>query len=236
MSASRIGGGGLSNLLNPFSTQWPSGQRAGEVGPIGKQIQQVLFGGTKPPILDPAQFPGLMAQIALLKKYRRKIASMAGDDEDEYPMVLADGTIAMIDSEGRIYMGVSFLETQGGSPGTLVGVLAHEIGHRPKRWDAYRIERELTQGELQAICREEEAKADAFAGMALAEMNLSPDPLIEFLHVIQDKPHPEYFPANVRAEIIRDAHTARAFRASFRRKMFPHLDRMTAPKNHLGDF
>ncbi len=235
MPTDRIGGGGLSNLLNPFGPDWTS-RRPGEVATIGRQVQQVLFGKVKPPILDPAHFPMLAAQIALLKKFRKKIVSMAGDSEEEYPMVLADGTIAMIDSEGRIYMGVEFLEAEGDSPATLVGVLAHEIGHRPKRWDAYRIARDLSPEEMHAVCREEEAKADTFAGMALAEMNLPPDPLIEFLHAIEDKPHPEYFPARVRGEIIREAHEARAFRSRFRKKMFPHLDRMTAPKNHLGDF
>jgi hypothetical protein len=235
VSANRIGGGGLSSLLNPFSPQWPTA-RPGEIVSVGRQVQQVLFGATKPPILDPAQFPMLAAQIAVLKRYRKKIVTMAGDEEDEYPMVLADGTIAMIDADGRIYMGVSFLTSEGDSPGTLVGVLAHEIGHRPKRWSSYRIERELSREEMEAICREEEARADAFAGMALAEMNLPPDPMIEFLAQIEEKPHPEYFPAKIRGEIIREAHAARSFRARFRKKMFPHLDRMTAPKNHLGDF
>jgi hypothetical protein len=235
MATQRVGGGGPSGLLNPFGPTWPK-SKPGEVVEVGKQVQQVLFGGIKPPIVDPAHYPMLAAQIALLKKYRSKLSTMAGDDEDEYPMVLADGTIAMIDAEGRIYMGVRFLAEHGDEPATLVGVLAHEIGHRPKRWSQYRIERELSREEMQAICREEEAKADTFAGMALAEMELSPEPMIELLSVLEERPHPEYFPAKVRGEIIRDAHQARAFRAEFRRKMFPHLDRMTSPKNHLGDF
>lgn len=234
MSTQRVGGGG-TNLLNPFGPQWQRGQ-PGEVATVGRQVQQVLFGGAKPVILDPAMFPHIAAQLMMLKKFRRKITSMIGDSEDEYPMVLADGTIAMIDSEGRIYMGARFLEEQSDEPGVLVGALAHEIGHRPKRWGQYRVERELSKDEMQAICREEEAKADAFAGTALAEMNLSPEPIVEFLREIQAKPHPEYFPVEVRADIIKEAHKGRAFRANLRKKLFPHLDRMTAPKNHLGDF
>jgi hypothetical protein len=225
----------MSNLLNPFGTQWPSA-RPGEVVSVGRQVQQTLFGGVKPPLVDPAHYPMLAAQIALLKKFRTKISTMAGDDEDEYPMVLADGTIAMIDGDGRIYLGVRFLAEHGDEPAVLVGALAHEIGHRPKRWSQYKVPRELSREELQAICRVEEAKADTFAGMALAEMHLPADPIVEFLRTIEERPHPEYFPAKVRGEIIRDAHASRAFRAEFRRKMFPHLDRMTSPKNHLGDF
>jgi hypothetical protein len=234
VSTQRIGGGG-TNLLNPFGPQWPRG-RSEEIRTIGQQVQNVLFGKTKPPILDPSMFPHLLRKFQVLKKYRRKIASMIGDAEDEYPMVLADGTIAMIDGDGRIYLGAKFLEEEGDDPDVLVGTLAHEIGHRPKRWGQYRVERDLTKEEMQAICREEEAKADAFAGTALAEMRLSPEPIVEFLRAIQDKPHPEYFPVDVRADIILEAHKSRAFRAEMRRKLFPHLDRMTSPKNHLGDF
>jgi hypothetical protein len=89
---------------------------------------------------------------------------------------------------------------------------------------------------MQMICREEEAKADAFAGTALAEMRMSPEPIVSFLQSVQDQPHPEYFPVDVRADIIREAHKGRELRASLRKKLFPHVDRMTSPKNHLGDF
>jgi hypothetical protein len=235
VSTQRVGGGG-TNLLNPFGPQWQRGRAAGEIGSIGQQVQQTLFGKQKPVILDAKNFPHLSQQMMLLKKFRRKITSMIGDSDDEYPMVLADGTIAMIDSEGRIYMGARFLEEQGDEPGVLVGALAHEIGHRPKRWGQYVAERELSKDEMQAICREEEAKADAFAGTALAEMRLSPEPIVDFLRAIQDQPHPEYFSVDIRADIIKEAHKGRSFRANLRKKLFPHLDRMTSPKNHLGDF
>jgi hypothetical protein len=227
--------GGLSTQLSPFGPQWPTA-KAGEAAPIGQQVQQALFGKPKPVVLDPAQFPELAAALRLLRKYRKKLATMAGDAEGDYEVVLADGTIAQIDEQGTIYMGARFLAACKGRPELLVGVLAHEIGHRPRRWNSYRKPRQLTRDELDTICRYEETRADIFAGKALAEMRMSPDPMIEFLEAVQDKPHREYFPAEVRAEVIRDAHAGREYRADNRRKMFPGFDRMTSPKGHLGEY
>ena len=142
----------------------------------------------------------------------------------------------MIDEDGLIYMGAGFLEACKDNPEVLIGVLAHEIGHRPKRWREYDTRRQLTREELEALCREEETRADIFAGKALAEMNLSCEPLAEFLAEVQQKPHPEYFDAKTRGEVIRDAHAGRAYRSDNRKKLFPEFDRMTSPKGHLGEF
>lgn len=225
----------MSTQLNPFGPQWPK-TKAGEAAPIGQQIQNALFGKSKPVVLDPAKFPGLAEQLKLLKKYKKKIANMAGDDEDDYSVVLADGTIAMIDSDGTIYVGAKFLKSFGDSPDVLVGVLAHEIGHRPKRWGEYKVKRQLKRDEIEFICRHEETRADIFAGKALAEMGLSAEPICEFLQAIEDKPHPEYFPAKDRAQVIRDAHAGRTYRVDNRRKLFPGYDRMASPKGNLGEY
>ncbi len=224
----------ISTQLNPFGPQWPSGKVA-ETRTVGEQVQQALFGRPKPAVLDPAQFPALVESLRLLNKYRKKLAVMAGDEEDDYRIELADGTIAMIDEQGTIYMGEAFVAAFAERPEVLVGALAHEIGHRPKRWGGYRAQRQLTRSELTAICREEETRADLFAGKALAEMQLRWEPLAEFLAAVETGPHPEYFPAEVRAQVLEESFTGRAYRADGRRKIFPAFDRMTSPKGHLGE-
>jgi hypothetical protein len=233
VSTSRIGGGSFSTL-NPFGPQWQSA-KAEALKTVAQQLQQTLFGGTKPPLLDPAKFPALMAQIALLNRYKKKLATMAGDDDKDYEIVLADGTIAMIDEDGQIYMGAAFLARFGEQPEVLVGALAHEIGHRPKRWKTISIDEGATQEQLQDLLKDEETRADIFAGKALAEMDLDCEPLCAFLEEVEEHPHPEYWPAKVRGEVIRDAHQGRAYRADARKKLFPEFDRMTSPKNHLGE-
>lgn len=232
--SSRIDGG-LSTQLNPFGPQWPTASRSQEAPPVGQQVQQTLFGKAKPAVLDPAQHPELMAQLQQLNKFRKKLATMAGDREEDYSVALADGTIAMIDEQGVIYVGAKFLAAFGDTPEVVVGALAHEIGHRPKRWGQYRVRRQLNREEMEYICRHEETRADIFAGKALAELGMSCEPLVEFLQAIEEKPHPEYFEAKVRAEVIREAHAGRTYRAEARRKLFPGFDRMTSPKGHLGE-
>ena len=205
--------------------------------PISQQVQQTLFGRVAPRQLNAEDFPDLAAILRALNKHRIKLATMHGDDEDEYRIVLADDTIAMIDKDGTIFMGASFLYSCQREIEIPVGVLAHEMGHRPKRWkeSRYQLHHELTQPEMQAICREEETRADIFAGKGLAELGYDCEPLIAFLRKVQTRPHPEYFPADVRAEVIREAHAGRMYRASQRKKLFKEYDRATSARGHLGE-
>ena len=229
--------GGIGTRFNSLNQNLDTANtgKSAQAPEVGQQVQQALFGKAKPPVLDLAQFPHLAEQMKFLRKYKKKLAAMAGDEDDDYELVLADGTIAMIDESGRIYVGAKFLSACKDNPEILFGVLAHEIGHQPKRWNKYRERKQLTQGQLEALCRHEETRADIFAGKALAEMDMSWEPLAEFLIELEDKPHPEYFPAKVRAEVLRDAHAGRDYRTQNRKKIFPEFDRMTSPKGHLGD-
>ncbi|MEE2960427.1 MAG: hypothetical protein VYA34_06750 [Myxococcota bacterium] len=229
-------GDGISTQLNLFSQEPQTSSKASQTPEIGSQVKAALFGKPKPTILDPAKFPQLAAQLRLLRRYKGKLAAMGGDQEEDYDICLAEGGIAMIDESGMIYVGAGFLEAYKMHPELLVGVLAHEIGHRPKRWDEYKTERELTREELEELCRHEETRADIFAGKALAEMDMECEPLCEFLLEVGGQPHPEYFPAEVRASVVRDAHEGRAYRSENRKKLFPEYDRMNAPKGHLGEY
>jgi len=161
---------------------------------------------------------------------------MADDNEQDYDIALAQSTIAMIDAHGTIYMGLEFLMANKEHPEIILGALAHEIGHQPKRWKEYKQEHSLSKEDMELICRHEETRADIFAGTALAELGLSCEPMIEFLQAIEEGPHPEYFPAETRGEIIREAHQNRYYRQKNRRKIFPEFDRMTSIKGHLGEF
>ncbi len=203
---------------------------------VGAQVQAALFGRPKPPLLDPQRFPELAPLLAKLNRLKRKVAHLAGDADEDYVLLLADSTIAMIDEQGFIYLGAGFLSSTADRPEIMAGVLAHEIGHRPKRWREYRTKKNLEKRELEALCRHEETRADIFAGKAMAELEMSCEPMVEFLQAIEDKPHPEYFPAATRAEVIRRSHQERAFRVEARRKLFSEFDRMTSPKGHIGDF
>ena len=195
-------------------------------------MQDSLFGRPKPKLLDPD--PETASLMARLHVYRKKLAKLAGDEEDDYDLTLAAGTIACIDRTGLIYVGREFLVGLADDLDAQVGVIAHEIGHRPKRWDEYRQDAPQTREELEDLCRLEETRADYFCGWALAQLGLEAEPVCGFLMEIQKHPHPEYFPAKLRAETIREAHDAGHRKVKNMKKFFPELARMTNAKGDLG--
>ena len=223
---------------NLDSTQLNTPQQSEYVKPLGQQIQQSLFSRARPPLLDEAQFPELMAILAVLNKYRRKLAFLAGDEDNDYALALADDTIAAIDEHGTIFMGAAFLLGNARNIDILVGVLAHEIGHRPKRWreGRYQIPKELSRPELEALCRHEEICADFFAGRGLAELGLRWEPLAQFLAFVQVRPHPEYLPAKERGLVVQDGYLRRDYRLKARSKLFPEYHRFYSPDGFIGDF
>ena len=141
-------------------------------------------------MLDPARFPQLTKTMAKLGRMKGKLATMLGDESEEYELHLADGTIGMIDDQGRIFLGAKFLMDYQDEEDVLVGVLAHEMGHRPKRWGEYMEEPPKSREELEALCRHEETRADVFCAKALAELGLKVEPLVAFLEKVQTTPHP----------------------------------------------
>lgn len=233
--STRVGGGGLGHLLNPFGPEWPRG--SGAVDSIGSQLQGALFGKSKPPLLDPAHYPLLWAQLMRLMRDGGRIANMIGEPAASYRAALADSPTAMIDAEGLIYFGAGLLKQYEGCLDVLVGILGHEIGHRPRRWGGLRVSGEPTRQALLELCRQAEDEADTIAGLGLGELQRSPEPLVRFLIENEDRvrPHPEYYPASVRARTIVAAHGSRSFRVRFRKALSPALAREGA-RLHLGDF
>jgi hypothetical protein len=49
------------------------------------------------------------------------------------------------------------------------------------------------------------------------------------------KPHPEYFTADVRGDVIREAFSDRDYHVKQRQKLFPGYARYKAPRGHVGD-
>lgn len=226
---------GMTSQLNPFGPDWSGPVKGTEATSVAEQVEDSLFGKKKPPLLDEDDFPDAAEVLAKLEKYRRKLVHMIGDPEDEYMLQLADGTIAMIDKNGMIMVGIRFLMKFKDNFPVLVGAIGHEIGHRPRRWAEYKKAKPLNMTELQKLCRYEETRADLFAGRALAELGMSCEPMIRFLKDMEEGPHPEYFPAKMRADVIRTGYKEQASKVKIRKNLWPELDKL-APKSHIGDF
>ena len=205
---------------------------------VAERVREQLFGRVQPRQVDASVYPDLAALLRLLNRFRRKFARLLGDNEDDFEIVLADGATAAIDAKGTIYMGVAFLRAYRHTPEVLLGALAHEIGHQPKRWQKLQKAtlRAITAAELTALCRHEEIRADMFAGRALAEVEMDCEPVISFLISHEIRPHPEYLPATERGEVIRKAHLSGSIRANARRKLFPNQNRHVSLKEHIGEY
>lgn len=228
--ATRVPGGGVTR--NPFGPSWVGGKEG--AGSVGEQVQDSLFGRPKPRLLDPddVECAHLMAR---LHPFRKRLARLAGDEPDDYALRLVEGTIAAIDKDGQIYVGKTFLLTFAEALDVQVGVLAHEIGHRPRRWAEYHAQAPQSRDELEDLCRLEETRADYFAGYALAQLGRACQPLCDFLAHIQQHPHPEYFSAELRARTIQEAYASGRRLEQNVRKFFPELARMTSALGDLGE-
>ena len=226
------------NTHNPFGVGTKQGPDAAPVQTVGEQVSQSLFSRPAPLLMDASAFPDLQAMLVVLDKYRRKLALLVGDRDDDYALALAQDTIAAIDDRGIIFLGAHFLLAHQHRLEVVVGAMAHEIGHRPKRMKqlAQNDTRQLTEHEKNALLLHEEIRADSFAGRGLAELGMSCEPLIAFLYDVSVHPHPQYLPVKQRAEVIREGYAKRQFRADSRRKLFPEFDRHTAAKMHLGEY
>lgn len=228
-----IRGGGAPTLHPGMNSA--NAQSSAQTQSLGQQVKSTLFAKAPPKVLDPSRFPQLAQTMAKLGRTKGKLATMLGDESEEYELHLADGTIGMIDGEGRIFLGAKFLQDYEDQEAVLIGVLAHEMGHRPKRWAEYMEEPPKSREELEALCRHEETRADVFCAKALAELGLPVEPLVDFLVEIQTTPHPCYFDAKTRGEVLKETHSERSYSLGQRKKLFPDMERMTSPAGHLGE-
>jgi hypothetical protein len=225
--ATRVPGGGVSR--SPYGPTWIGGKEGSSS--VGDHVQDSLFGRPKPKRLEAD--PESAALMARLHVYRKKLARLAGDPPEDYDLVLAAGTIASIDRTGLIYLGRDFLFGLAEDLEAQVGVIGHEIGHRPKRWAEYRLEA-TSREQIEDLCRLEETRADYFAGWALAQLGMPCEPVCRFLLAAQTHPHPEYFSAELRTETIREAHGAGVRRIQNVKKFFPELQHLMTTKGDVG--
>jgi hypothetical protein len=177
----------------------------------GHPMAVLLFGRRPPRLVDPKKHPKLRKALRKLGALKEQIAELAGKSPDELSVALCEWSNACISREGQIAVGVELLERYQGNDDMLVAVLGHEVGHRPWTWPDIDASR-LTLAQRNALCREEEAKADRFAGKVLADLGADPEAVCRFLVAaegFEGKKPADYYPADVRARMIKQAFTRR---------------------------
>ncbi len=196
-----------------LSTSVSTGQQSSmpRISGAPQSIDIVLFGKRPPRLVDPRRFPHLKKAMRKLGMAKDQLADVLGVTENTFSLALAEGENACINRDGQIAFGYQLLEKHEYDDALLVAVMAHEIGHQPWKWPKGDLSH-LTKKAIDSISREEEARADRFAGKALADLAVSPDPICDFLlrhGKFEKHPPADYYPAEMRVEMIQAAFSKR---------------------------
>ncbi len=135
------------------------------------------------------EIAAMFAANGVLERIAKKLGTITKRKHKK--IIASHNTIACVDDENTLYVGVEFLEQFGKDEDLLAAILAHEWGHMiselPKgiNWSF------LSFDELLELRREEEAYADGFAGRALYLLGYKTDSMIAFLKKINRKKNPK---------------------------------------------
>ena len=135
------------------------------------------------------EIAAMFAPGGVLKIIQKKLGTLSRKKGKK--ILPAHNTIACVDDEDTIYVGVEFLEQFGSDENLLAGILSHEWGHmmsdlpRNVNWNS------LTWDQLFELRREEEAYADGFAGRIMYLMGYSVEPMVRFLEKMERKRNPK---------------------------------------------
>lgn len=210
--------------------------RGGAMG-NAEEIKKIL-GEPIPRIVDPKDLPDDILAFflpgGLLDRLRRKLALISRKRGRK--IIPAKNTIASVDEDDNLYVGVDFLEQYGDDEDLVAGIIAHEWGHmmsdlpRGVNWS------HLTWDQLHALRRDEEGDADGFAGRALFLMGYSPERMIEFLKMTDRRRKEKKIPCHkyhnhaTRAAILRESYDAQRRSMEVARRLFFAGKDSTGPK------
>ena len=226
----------INSQLLSLPPAWMSRVVAGGGAMGNAQEIRKLLGEPMPELLDPSMLTAKIAAFfspgGLLERLRKKLSLISRKKGGAF--LPAKNTIACVDEENNVCVGVDFLENFGDDESLVAGIIAHEWGHMmsdlPKGVDWSH----LTWEELFAIRRDEEGDADGFAGRALFFMGYSPEQMITFLREMDRRrkekqiPNHKYHNHATRAAILRESYEAGERAVEVAKRIF--LPGPTAPK------
>lgn len=209
--------GSNSALTNLRNAPKVGGGKASSAGQSPKTI------GETPPMPVPLELLGdleeLFAPGGLVSKLKRRLNRLK---HRKCRVIPAKGTIACIDPNDLVYLGVDFLREFRGREDVVAGVMAHEWGHSCAVKPTEEELQELNWEEIFELRRAHETLADELSGRLLALMGYAPDGLVEFLlRECKDTHNLKYHLAETRADIIRNGHRDELRKIDFARELFP---------------
>jgi predicted Zn-dependent protease len=197
-------------------------------GAIGNATEiKKMLGEPIPELADPKTIPRHIAEMfepgGMLERLRKKLARSSRKRGRK--ILPAKNTIASVDENDNVYVGVEFLEKYGDDEALVAAILAHEWGHMMSDLPRGIDWSHLTWEQLHAIRRDEEADADGFAGRALYLMGFKPDAMVNFLKKIDKKrdkrvPCHKYHNTATRVEILKQSYEAEEKAMEVARRLF----------------
>ena len=190
----------LTNLRNA--------PRVTESGPQGDVQQNKSIGETPPKLVPQSELGRLAALFARGGKISRLQRRLNKLKNKKCKIAAAKGTIACIDDNDLVYVGVDFLSeifADGNEDGEaiLAGVLSHEWGHACAERPKSEAVQQMNWNEIFAERRAHEVFADEMSGKLLALMGYSIEPLVKFLTSQKDTHNLKYHDQATRVEIMR---------------------------------
>lgn len=197
-----------------------------------------LLGEPIPRLVNPKDLPKNIAAYfaggGVLERLRKKLSLISRKKGGK--IIPAKGTIASVDEDDNLYVGVDFLEAYGEDETLVAGILAHEWGHMMSDLPRHIDWSHLTWDELHALRRDEEGDADGYAGRVLFLLGYSPEPMISFLKEMdrrrKDKKLPchKYHNHATRAAILRESYEAERQAMEVAKRIFFTENNPTGPK------
>jgi len=208
--------GSNSAMTNLKNAPKVSGGQATQTGEAPKSI-----GETPPTIVSMAELGTLAALFAkggLVSKLKRRLNKLKGKKCRVTP---ARGTIACVDDEDLVYLGVDFLEEYQDDEEVIAGVMAHEWGHscaeRPKKNEVD----QLNWNQIFELRRSHEVLADEISGRLLALMDYDPEKFLKFLKKETGGTHNlKYHSTEIRESIVRQGYLEERRKIDLARQLF----------------
>lgn len=199
------------------------GKALGNADEVRKALGEPIPRAADPRTL-PSEILAFFGPRGLLERLRKKLALISRKRGGK--IIPAHNTIASVDEEDNLYVGVEFLASCGRDEALVAGILAHEWGHMMSDLPRHVDWSHLTWEELFKLRREEEGDADGFAGRALFLLGISPEPLIAFLKENDRRrkekklPSHKYHNHATRTAILRESYEAERRALEFARRLF----------------
>ncbi len=179
--------------------------------------------GETPPIPVNASELGALAALfskgGMVSKLQRRLNKLKNK---KCRVTAARGTIACVDGNDLVYLGVEFLEEYQGQEDVIAGVMAHEWGHSCAEKPDKKVVETLNWDQIFDLRKSHEVLADEISGRMLALMGYKPDGLIKFLtEKLGDTHNLKYHDKKTRAEIILNGYREEERKIKLANELFP---------------